>query len=174
MKPDEGSGPIGVYPLGLLGFLNIKNVGQYPKVLPDTVQCTLDTFDWLMQTQSIWNYQQSQLARTSGQDGFALFTTNPISVPQNEWWFVENFTAYSALGAGDSISLAPMYQMQNALSFHRTGEADNAAGPDGACAAFAENFWLPPGAGLGIFVRGVTTAGSIQINGSIRYTPLPI
>lgn len=88
-----GSRPIQSQPQGLLGFLQLKNLGQNPSELPDVLQPVLELRDWYLQTNS---------EIVSGTDAAiaAVGVSNNLIVPQGEYWFVHDVGLLIQLAAG--------------------------------------------------------------------------
>jgi len=173
------SKPIQTLPCGLLGFLQLKNLGQNPSILPDTIQSTLDLREWLLETNAENPLTPSSVIVTSGVVGLVLFTTLPLIVPDREWWFVENYTlTMGVVPAGDEIAAAPAMRTSVAgapqqLILAPEFEVEVSTVNQSGCAS-ARDFWLGPNMELGAWVNRVVAAGNLTIAARVRFTRLPI
>lgn len=86
--------PIGTIPQGLLSLLALKQTGQNPNDLLNTLQPSIDLTSFLLQrlvvdTPGFFNGTTPLTANlTSGQHGNNAFVPN-AQVPQNECWWIE-------------------------------------------------------------------------------------
>lgn len=86
------SKPIQLIPTGLLGFFQLKNGGQNPNVMPDTLQCVLEMRDWYLQTQA-FVLPGTDVAIA------AVGLANYLTVPNGKIWFVHAAQAQIQLAA---------------------------------------------------------------------------
>jgi len=177
-------GPLQVLPQGLLGFFNLKSMGANPAYMPDLVQPTLDLFEWYMETNSILISGMTNTATAVGFTGWAVPTAG-VTVPQSEWWWVSKYSIHSEVIAGASGDLTFRCAYANptvpVIDYWPIGEPSLRFDPAAAIAAVdkqkicsAENFWLPPGSGLGFWVDDITGGTAIDLQGALRYSVLPI
>jgi len=182
--PREPSGPIQAIPAGLLGFFNLKNVGRNPAVMPDTVQPTLELRDWYFESLAVFDLEPHSITfnpalGVTGFNPYTLATVN-MSVPENEFWWVEQLSLRAILGAAtDKLSFAPAYRARplgtQDIVLGQPSEYFVGDGTGGAYAAVtASGFFLPAGAQLGIWIQKIASAGTITVDSTLRYTPLPI
>lgn len=175
------SGPIQVIPPGLLSMLQLKSpAGQNPQVLNLDLQPTIELLDWYL----LANCENLQALPgvthvTADGPGFKLFTTNPIVVPNSEWWYVHYYTiGTTQLAAGDSMGvLKPMCQFMpgGAANFVTLGTDTCPATPAlGAASVGASDFWLGPGTTVGFFLGGIVSAAGITFGGNMTFTRLRI
>lgn len=170
------SKPVQIIPPGFLGFLQLKNNGVNPTELPDNLQPVIEMRDWMLQARARdWPPGFSQRALAPGTYGYLPFT-NPISVPNNEQWYVWQYTARAVLTATDGLALRVAYRsiVTGTTPVHVLGSVSSASGAGAVAAISAQPFWLPPGAELGLYVEGIVSAGTIAVAGEVRYTPLPL
>lgn len=172
------SGPIQVYPPGLLGFLQIKNRGENPSLLPDTIQSVMDLTEWMFQARAE-DYQPDiahQRTLTTNQNSLRAFTPNDITVPKGEWWWVHSFSIVAPVStAGDSVNFAcgisttSIGANEHIVSDYQVGTA-----PNDACGVTANRFFVPPGTIFGVRPKSITSPGGITFTGYLRITRLPI
>ena len=104
-------GPIQVHPAGLLGLLQIKNVGKNPRDLHDMVQPSLDLWKAYLNANAEEGFADSANI-VSGTNGFISLQTQ---VPQSQWWYLHYFAVHGlGVVAGDTVSLAPAINPQAA------------------------------------------------------------
>ena len=97
------SRPIQTQPKGLLGFLQLKNQGQNPAELPDTLQSVLEMRDWYLQTSAEIVGGTPILINAAG-------TFDALTVPFGEWWFVHDVMVSYTMVAAATIAIAPAYR----------------------------------------------------------------
>lgn len=182
------SGPLQVIPPGLLGFFNLKSLGQNPSMLDDLVSPTIELREWYMQAQMIDYVNATGLTMTKTRTtispvGFLTWDlvggVVPGLVPDNEWWWVENYTIYAQVpavaGEGCTWSCAYISPSGGAIQVYQTGlerghSATAAQATRPSC--FARQFWVPPGATLGLNLMANTSAGGITYQGAVRLARL--
>lgn len=176
-------GPIQVIPPGLLGFLQLKTSGKNPEFLDDTISPTLDVTDWYFQA-SLLDFTQAVAtaarALANGVTGIQLFSPNSIDVPQQENWWVEEYTIFAAVPAAtDTCQFSCMYRTPNVGSTNPYVLGDPSPLLTGVAAAArinvarARQFFAPAGCSLGMFVLANETAATITYNGFVRFARLP-
>lgn len=177
----EDSGPIQLIPPGLLGFLQVKNQGRNPQLLPNTLQPTMDLLTWLMEARAETTVATVDVAPAA--IGFTPYTTPAaVVVPSEEYWYVHDYTIQNntALIATSTVSFACAWRIVTGALFSQFGVGvpqpllNGVAGGRGGF-AFAEfPFFLPPGAEMGIRVIANEAAANITYQGNVRFTRLPI
>lgn len=167
------SGPIQTYPQGLLGFLQIKNNGKYPALLPDSLQPVIEQLRWMLETNA---------ESTVGTDAAiaAAGTAMYLTVPEGEFWCVHDCVANVVLAAAATYVGVPAYRLGpvGSLSFARPlarlqqwAEATHGATVVIPAELYMPIF-LPPGGQIGIRTTALsapTTAGNVVA----RITRLP-
>jgi len=164
------SAPIQTQPAGLLGFLQLKNMGQNPSVLPDRLQPILEMFEWYMQS-------SAEILQQAG----SAFTTAGVkvihTVPAGEWWVVDDFQAVATIDVGGSLEAAPCYQTPGFGLGHLIDELRTFAVAGGNAPFFMPRdnrpLLLPPGSTLGLFVRNVAVGVTVLV-GNVRFARLKI
>lgn len=81
---------------GLLGFLQLKNMGKNPAELPDTLQSVLDLREWFFETNAELE-DQSTIA-VSGTTAFTALT-----VPAQQIHAVLDLSAFGTMAVGNSM-----------------------------------------------------------------------
>lgn len=179
-------GPIQQLPAGLTGLLGLKNLGRVPDSLAGFVQPTTDMFQlWL--NYGARSNQGVVHGRTliTGENGIRFFSPSAILVPNDEWWFVHQYTVNAVMGlvVGETIQgLAPAmaYNQAGTIDWCTLGEppwygqiASNAAQAVQVVAT-AQNFWAPPGAQLGLHLGALVSATGVGFTGRYQVTRLRI
>lgn len=175
------SGPIQTIPQGLLGLLQLKQTGNNPRDLAESVQPTVDQFPLWIQRLSVdislaLFGGNSSVAIPTANAGANFFTTNPLNVPQGVAWYVESYTISASLLAAESVIFAPgvLYIGLGMMHPLTPPVADVVTARARQIRAAARGFWLPPGAALGAFVFDNVTAATITLTGNVRGVQVPI
>lgn len=173
------SRPIQVIPAGLLGFFNLKNNGQNPVELLEVVQPQLDMRDWYFQS-AAEDLPIASIALPNGSPGFNAFTTNPLLVPSDEWWYVLELTVRTGnLAATDASSFSGGYITPTTGVFHtyqvgsRTSVTGNAGAAFQGCAN-ARGFFVPPDSALAVVIESLLTAATVTFSAHARVARLRI
>jgi hypothetical protein len=163
---DALSGPvISRLPWGLLGFLGLKNGGQYPRGLEANVRTTFDQLGPL-----VGNHAENAVISTTVA---APAYTTLFTVTNGEVWYLDNVACFITAGAGEAWS--------GTISMNIPGTAPAYFGPLhdevtlGASAqtvVWTRGLWLPPGAIIGLHTHTVT--GTIDLFGTIRFLRMPV
>lgn len=99
------SKPVQIIPPGLLGMLQLKNMGRLPDTLMGEYQPTIDMREWLMVANR--EYLQAVANIPIGSDLSTTFwafnNPGPIIIPDNEWWYVWSYDGTLIIGPGDSV-----------------------------------------------------------------------
>jgi len=179
--------PITAQPVGLLGLLELRNVGRNPPDLGRLVVPQVDIEGFYLRGAQRWFYTgisaiDVPLASASG-------FRQQFTVPQDEWWYVEEYAPSISLGAPPGSQVC--WEFVPALFKNATGypwvplakmETNPAAYPLAASALTTfyvtrndHPFWAPPGSGIGVQygVSGTFANFSTAIRG-LRYTPLKV
>lgn len=172
------SGPVQVFPPGLLGFLQLKNAGNNPSDLSNQISTVIDARDWYFQARmldalNLFGATGAVNVNAAGLVQFPVFTA-----PQTSWLFVDNFSAVCALLAAEYIRAAPVL-----ITFPGvTGQQQLQLGDDVNDVITARarkwscrsgGFFMPPGSILGLQVYDVVTAGNISVTPMIKAALLP-
>lgn len=169
--------PIQVDPAGLLGLLQLKTGGANPSELLGAVRPTVEMLDFWLRQQSRTRIVNSGRTFDIATDtvGFYDWTPNDIVVPETEAWWVEAYSLWApVIGAGAGIVLNPTYMIPSVGTqryFPLHSNSSNFATGVGI-AMGVRDFWLPPGAHLGVYLGGL--AGIVDVNADIRYARLPL
>lgn len=144
---------INSYPPGLLSLLGIKALGQYPSVLPDTVQPTIDLNQFYFGYGATFVKEDTDTAQPIGQKGFNIGTAGV-----GELLIITSGALYfSTLAVGTGITIRP--EVYHLATGTRTwaGEAATAAAGQQLLVGF-ENVVVPPGFRFGYEVTALTGA----------------
>jgi len=173
------SGPVQVIPPGLLGMLQLKNVGQLPDLLQGNIQPTLELRDWMLHANE--EYQLASLNQALGTYDSTMFSMNtPVIIPQGQWWYVHNITAYLVLGntdtlnGGFSIGVEPLPNVLQMALADKAYSAFTAAGATTLSLSASPGDFFPPGTEFGIGVGRMVLAAARVHFLTLRFTRLPI
>ena len=173
------SGPIQVIPPGLLGMLQLKNEGRSPSEFIETLQPTIELFEWLLQTNSIEGPDALSGTIAAGLQGF-FPATNFVS-GQREWHWVHCVSFYStpvAAGVFFDCRIAFRKVVGAPSAIHNFGDQKwsmgGIAGATSVAWAQSKGFFVPPNMQYGIQVLTNTTALATGGTFNLLYTPLPI
>jgi hypothetical protein len=176
----SASGPIQSPAFGLLGMLALKNRGNLPEVLQDSVQPIIDVDAYYKASQA--EYDQTVHTNTvvtataPGANGYVA----AIRVPQGQTWWVLQYTVEIILpaGAGELIEgAAPILVPNSAVPTQWVGLSDQSVSMTGNAASTNQriitvgNFWAPSGADLSYYFGRLVSLGTV-INGRVRRTAL--
>lgn len=167
-------------PLGLLGFFQIKNGGQYPQTLGGSINPTFEQLE-LLAANYHENLALTAIPTVTGFIGATVVATAlPAVVPAGELWYASSLSMHVTTGVGDSINFSPearSFQTNNAAAFHRV-----LAGPVTQPASLAvmyqcnyqnQDRWFSPGDTFGYWVTAITLATAIQMSIQAQITRFP-
>lgn len=156
--------PLQRLPKGLLGFMELKNGGQFPQELAAAALIPqIDLLRWYLAT----NGEPVVTAPIAAAVGFTNFPE--FLIPQDEIWYVDNFMVRSELvGAGEAVQLCAGALLRTGARIP-FGQIGNNAGP-GQIANTTQGIgmFLQPGDQLGADVLGVT--GAVNVTGHALIT----
>lgn len=170
-------GPVQIVPPGLLGMLNLKNVGRNPNTLDSNIQGGIDLTEWLMlQGQEYYHFEDT--VPIAGRN--TIFQGVSLIVPDNEWWYVWTHTASVTCLVGDSVvALQAVAQIPAALGNFayvvqpETWNSAGAVGPYSISAGGTVRNFFPPGTSFGYGGGGIALAATRQLTVSLVITRLP-
>lgn len=143
----------------------------------DSYQPVIELRDWILQANSVEVLATRTIAGNSVGTASWTVPTGGLIVPQDEYWFVHEYSVFTEdLLAADTAVVAPAWKNGNATpaQFIRGHWAAAVTGPTRrAFNPSSSPFFVSPGSEL-LFHHEFTTATQIGVNGSLRYTPLPI
>jgi hypothetical protein len=134
-------------PLGLLGFLGVKNGGVYPQFLQNTVQSTWDLLELIAANHS----KDETLTVPITALNLNVVAAGVPTVPQGEVWYVSQVGGLLTTAVGDTVTAAVV-----ADQYFLTDYAQ--------LAASQQNHWrqnarvpcfLPPGTFIGVMVDAI-------------------
>lgn len=100
------SGPINRPPLGLLSLFDIRGAGgSYPSAMADFIQAQIET-RFFVRGQAGQEQLETSFAINAAQ--FVPFA-NSLQVPQDQMWFVSEYTLLIVLAADQAIQMQPTY-----------------------------------------------------------------
>lgn len=164
-------GPASNLPVGLLGLLGIRNDGQYPNAVQESITPVVDLWQFLSANVGIELLTGSNTTAVTGVV-FMSIGGVPAGPVAGEYWFVRGFSIYANSGAAELIrfkagvsrNLAAGYQpfLQGGVSAYSS--ATDAAGAGSAYAPGPSGILLSPGDVMTAQVERITTAATIQLN----------
>jgi hypothetical protein len=103
-------------PYGLLGFLGIKNGGQYPGFLGDTIQPIIN-YELMQLYLSTWGeeFHFASGGVAAGAGAFQTFNT-ALTVPLGEVWYVGLLSVRIQTGAGEALTANLAVRRPNAAA----------------------------------------------------------
>lgn len=155
-------GQINRQPLGLLGFLGIKNGGQYPIELLGGLASTWDMADLYLNA--------AAEHQTVGSAALALGSTTLFTPPQGEIWYVTAYSAFVNTAAASTLTVNLCVFGQLPAQAVMLGESVSLTAVQARQLHLARPILLAPGESLGLSVSDAT--GSATRTGSLRYTRL--
>lgn len=175
------SGPIQVQPPGLLGLLQLKNLGRNPHSLDDLVVPTFDLGEWYLRADQFEASHVPCVPQATGAIGFVAIgfgTAALFEVPSSEWWYVHTAQLFSgSIPAGDQVIAAAAWREGGSASVAQMVSDPVAVAVstvDQQLWVSARDFWVPPGAIFGVVLTRLETAAGLDFNMQVRATRTPI
>lgn len=182
------SGPIQTIPQGLLGLLQLKELGKNPGVLVDSVAPNIDLFQLYAQrlVQSEGGlFGVAQIATTglvNGNHGFQNLTlvgpSTAAQVPTTEMWYVYQFSLdVQSLAAADTLTAGACIIPQGGrptMVGPIFADTINARARSWISAPITAPFFAGPGTLFGIYLTDILTGTLIQPFGAIRAVRIPL
>lgn len=167
------SRPIQVFPSGLLGFLQMKNSGQNPAALPDTLQAVLELREWLWETlsQVVFVSSATLIPAATVAGNFTMLT-----VPPGEYWALLDVDMELNYQAGQTLVFRHQWREPTGRSF---GLSDyfTRVGATTQGASMPRSYRIPiigPGGIIGLHISTATMAGlDMGGNFEVRIARLP-
>ena len=185
--------PINIQPPGLLSLLGIKTGGRNPINLETMVSPSIDLLHWYLMANSIeLRLDATALVAQAASGGIGITATSPVNlsdgtnltVPQNEWWYVEVFSVRGDLSGtvGNSADAQPGYIPPSTDVFVMLPTSDGGVHTVAAAIttswsrACNEPVWIPPGSVIAFYLHQFVrpAAGSLTLYGHMRLTRLLI
>lgn len=165
--------PLGKLPLGLLGFLAIKNGGKYPQTLAEWLQPTWDLERLYRATNATTIVEPA--TQNVAAVGFQGFSSGNLTVPAGEVWLIDELTFITGnLGAGQALQFAPALNDPTTGATLLLGDWSLLGTTGDRLAARADHPIVAlSGTFLGIQVSRIT-AGPIAFGGTCRYARMPV
>lgn len=179
------AGPIQTIPQGLLGLLQLKELGKNPPVLVDSVAPNLDLFQLYAQRlmngeMGLFGGQMSTGNLVNGNHGFQQFFVSGAAciVPQSEMWWVYEYSAdVATLAAADTLSggVAILQQASRPLLVGPTyNDVITARVRSWISSPITTTFFAAPGATFGIYLTDILTGTNINVFGTLRAVRIPL
>jgi hypothetical protein len=151
-------------PLGLLGFLGIKNSGQYPQRLTGELVPTWDLAQLYLNASA----QYAQIVTTITGTGYLPL----FAAPNGETWWITDYSADVATGAAETWQGTLSRATPNNASQVRLRDERSLAASQWLCMAAPINqpLILSPGETVGTLTNAVV--GTIDVVSQIRYVVL--
>lgn len=164
---------IQIRPAGLLSLLGLQNGGRTPEILATFTQPTFELSDWYLRAKRQYLASTSTAIPNASQGGYIPHTG--FTVPNNQWWWVESFSANLTTGVGDSVQAGwgLAASNQNLTYVLASGGLAIIASSAGFMNV-PKPFWLGPGTTIGVVISNNVTAAAISSVGRLVYAPLDI
>lgn len=170
------SGPVQTPAPGFLSLLNLKNVGQLPDILIGELSPSVNLDKYFLRGQLVNNPASSDLSLAAGNYGtFRQFTTNPIAVPETQWWWVERVSilAYATAAGAVCHDFGVAMQVPGGPNpYGLLSVTTSTTATRTTTIVSASDIWLPPGSRLGVWVGDVATNPVAFVLAGMRYAPL--
>lgn len=154
--------PINRLPWGLLGFLGIKNGGEYPQTLAQQLVPVWDLKELYLEGASVL----AGTASTVGATGYVAH----LSPPPGEVWQVYDFQIVAACGAGEAFTGALCRSRTSGGTTVNVSDTFSVAASTTGCKVTQRPFILTAGENMGLITYAVT--GTVDLYVSARYTVL--
>lgn len=154
------SRPIQVQPFGLLGFLQVKNLGQNPQVMPDSISPVMEMREWYWETNSEVQTFSSITAVPSSQ---AVGQLVLMTVPDKEYWAILDTSFNVVTAAGQAISYQVIAYLSGNVPIPLTELVTVGASitaPPLPIPCRDRVFIAPPGCRFGLRISAITTAAA--------------
>lgn len=165
--------PINRLPVGLLGFLGIKNGGAYPQALGADLAGTFELQNWYMQT-------NSQSIQLNGNVSALGFNANWWTVPNGETWAIHNcfVNSQAVLTAGQTLGCVGAWirsalQVLPATLTELPPLATGSASVMVAAKSDITPIFVAPGGVIGVYAYTLT-GGPILTTMTLTYVPIPL
>lgn len=180
------SGPIQTIPQGLLGLLQLKELGKNPGVLVDSVAPNLDLFQLYAQRNmvsegSLFGSSIASAALVNGNHGFQTLTSSVTTcqVPNNEMWYVYEWSLdVQAQNAADFIAAAPavlaLNQTRAILVAPIYADVISARVRGWISSPLTNAFFAGPSTVFGFYVTDILAGTTITVTATMRAARLPI
>lgn len=165
-------------PLGLLAYFGIKNGGQYPRFIGDTIEPIMDQLGLLLAANQIERYAVT--ANVTAAAGFkqgnwagGVPFTGAAVVPAGEVWCLQSATFVLATNAGDTATVSAVvqgFQTGSATNWYRLIAPQQTQ--TGVLTQYyptnvqAFPLWLSPGDNFGFIASAMTVA--VGVTGSLN------
>lgn len=154
-------------PLGILGFLGIKNGGRYPEELPSVLSPTWDFAEQYLATNSEVASNVLAIAAV----GYQAFFT----VPNGELWYVRGLSfATGTLGAGVTLQLGIAWtDPSSTVTVGLRDPSDAQTTGARALVCLPETWIATPGSTIGLVCTRLA-AGPVNVTGAVRFARMTV
>jgi hypothetical protein len=164
---------IQIRPPGLLSLLGLQNGGVTPVTLGNMTVPTFELSDWYLRAK-----REMLVSTALNVPTGAVATYSPLvgfTVPNNEWWWVENYSLSLQTAAGDTISAGWSLGFQSQSIIAAVGDQQVAVAPSLAAWVNAHDpFWMGPGATLGVCWSQTVSVGPAVAIGRLMFSRLQV
>lgn len=162
------AGPINRLPWGLLGFLGLKNFGQYPNQLVESLQPTWDLLELYAGAHGEHVFTGlTQFTATGFVTGGAA-----VLVPQTELWYVSQSSSAYATGVGETLSAKHGYIDGTLMEGMLTQGSTVLAASQISHAAGSFPVFVGPGTQLGWWIDAFTGSPEGTFHAKILRMPI--
>lgn len=168
-------GPVQTPAPGLLSLLNLKSTGQLPDKFTNQILPVLGQEGFLLR--GSLQDEVSAHAVTVAAAPVGAFTpfTQPLTVPNNETWYLEAACVNGAAGGAGAVvdEYALAYQMPGGPNpMYVIGNYNNVAAAKPSSMSSALGVWLPAGARIGVWIGTITTNPGVFTLSGFRFARL--
>ena len=150
---------VGKLPRGLVALLSLRDSGEAPRLLADTIVGTVQMQElFLLQDREV-STGPTNAAPAVG----ANFFTPSVVVPAGQLWYVWEYFVASSPGAGAAIDMAAAAVLDGLSLMMPLGDYASAAATQNVRCRADHPFWAGPGTEFGFTVRSVTLAPSVAV-----------
>lgn len=157
---------IGNFPRGLVSLTGLRDMGEAPRELAQSIAPTIDVTEFLLLNR--------QTEKTSGTATAVGFVSGP-TVPAGELWYLHAFSVICGpLAATERIRFTVGAIIDNEFfAFGAHSITANTTG-DRASSFINRPIWVGPGVTLAVFVESYSSAGGIGLGINASVTKLRI
>jgi len=145
---------VGKLPRGLVSLLSLRDSGEAPRLLADSIVGTVDFSELFL-------LQDREIITTAVQPNpivGANFFPAPIDlvVPPGQLWYIWNYVCACTTGAGETMDLAPSVNLDGLPLSAPVGDYAACIANQQVRVYSRSGFWAGPGSQFGFVVRSLT------------------